>query len=83
MKKILFLMCMLLCAINYVMADEVALTITQKLSNSSGPATTTVGDITFQFTGDGTSYQDAYVKMVKGSALKRVYQKRKHHADRY
>ena len=62
-------MMLLLCIMTRLSADEVALTISKKLSNSSGPATTTVGDITFQFTGDGTSYQNAYVKMVNGSAL--------------
>ena len=62
-------MMLLLCIMTRLSADEVALTISKKLSNSSGPATTTVGDITFQFTGSGTSYQNAYVKMVNGSAL--------------
>ncbi len=69
MKKLFALMMLLLCIMTRLSADEVALTISKKLSNSSGPATTTVGDITFQFTGDGTSYQNAYVKMVNGSAL--------------
>ena len=62
-------MMLLLCIMTRLSADEVALTISKKLSDSHGPATTTVGDITFQFTGDGTSYQNAYVKMVNGSAL--------------
>ena len=62
-------MMLLLCIMTRLSADEVALTISKKLSNSSGPATTTVGDIKFEFTGDGTSYQNAYVKMVNGSAL--------------
>lgn len=69
MKKILFLMCMLLCAINYVMADETTLSISEKLANTSGNASKTIGDITFSFTGSGTTYQNAYVKMISGSAL--------------
>lgn len=69
MKKLFALMMLLLCIMTRLSADEVALTISKKLSNSSGPATTTVGDITFQFTGDGTSYQNAYVKMTTGSGL--------------
>ncbi len=62
-------MMLLLCIMTRLSADEVALTISKKLSNSPGPATTTVGDVKFEFTGDGTSYQNAYVKMVNGSAL--------------
>lgn len=69
MKKLFALMMLLLCIMTRLSADEVALTISKKLSNSSGPATTTVGDVKFEFTGDGTSYQNAYVKMVNGSAL--------------
>ena len=69
MKKILFLMCMLLCAISYVRADETTLSISEKLSNTAGDASKTIGDITFSFTGAGTTYQDAYVKMISGSKL--------------
>ncbi|GJG36984.1 hypothetical protein [Prevotella lacticifex] len=69
MKKILFLMCMLLCAISYVRADETTLSISEKLSNTAGDASKTIGDITFSFTGSGTTYQNAYVKMISGSAL--------------
>lgn len=69
MKKILFLMCMLLCAISYVRADETTLSISEKLSNTAGDASKKIGDITFSFTGSGTTYQNAYVKMVSGSAL--------------
>lgn len=69
MKKILFLMCMLLCAISYVRADETTLSISEKLSNTAGDASKTIGDITFSFTGSGTVYQNAYVKMVSGSKL--------------
>ena len=69
MKKLFALMMLLLCIMTRLSADEVALTISTKLSDGPGSATTTVGDITFQFTGSGTSYQNAYVKMVKGSAL--------------
>ena len=69
MKRLFALMMLLLCIMTRLSAEEVALTISKKLSNSSGPATTTVGDITFDFTGSGTSYQNTYVKMVNGSAL--------------
>lgn len=69
MKKILFLMCMFLCAISNVRADETTLSITRKLSNSSGDASATIGNITFSFTGTSTTYQNAYVKMMPGSAL--------------
>ena len=69
MKKILFLMCMLLCAISYVRADETTLSISEKLSNTAGDASKTIGDITFSFTGSGTTYQNAYVKMISGSKL--------------
>lgn len=69
MKKILFLMCMLLCAISYVRADETTLSISEKLSNTAGDASKKIGDITFSFTGAGTVYQNAYVKMVSGSKL--------------
>mgnify|MGYP003181525689 CR=1 FL=1 len=61
-------MMLLLCIMTRLSADEVALTISKKLSDSPGSATTTVGDVKFEFTGDGTSYQNAYVKMVNGSA---------------
>lgn len=69
MKKILFLMCMLLCAISYVRADETTLSISEKLSNTAGDASKKIGDITFSFTGAGTVYQNSYVKMVSGSKL--------------
>lgn len=69
MKKLFALMMLLLCIMTRLSADEVALTISTKLSDSPGSATTTVGDVKFEFTGDGTSYQNAYVKMVNGSAL--------------
>lgn len=69
MKKLFALMMLLLCIMTRLSADEVALTISKKLSQTTGEASTTVGDITFKFTGSGTSYQDAYVKMVNGSAL--------------
>ena len=69
MKKLFALMMLLLCIMTRLSADEVALTISKKLSQTTGEASTTVGDITFKFTGSGTSYQDAYVKMMKGSAL--------------
>ncbi len=62
-------MVLLLSIMPRLFADEVALTITQKLSQTTGEASTTVGDITFKFTGSGTSYQDAYVKMTTGSGL--------------
>lgn len=69
MRKILFLMCMFLCAISNVRADETTLSITSKLSNSTGDASATIGNITFSFTGTSTTYQNAYVKMMPGSAL--------------
>ena len=62
-------MVLLLSIMPRLFADEVALTITQKLSQTTGEASTTVGDITFKFTGSRTSYQDAYVKMTTGSGL--------------
>lgn len=69
MKKLFALMMLLLCIMTRLSADEVALTISKKLSQTTGEASTTVGDITFKFTGSGTSYQDAYVKMTTGSGL--------------
>lgn len=62
-------MVLLLSIMPRLFADEVALTITQKLSQTTGEASTTVGDITFNFTGTKTTYQNAYVKMVPESGL--------------
>jgi hypothetical protein len=50
-------------------ADEATLSITQKLSQSKGAASTTIGPLTFSFTGSETSYQSNYVKIVPGSGL--------------
>lgn len=62
-------MVLLLSITTRLSANEVALTISQKLSDNAGEASTTVGDITFNFTGSKTTYQDAYVKMTTGSGL--------------
>lgn len=69
MKRFIILMVLLVSIMQSIFADETTLSITQKLSNSVGEATTSVGDITFHFTGSSTTYQNAYVKMVPGSGL--------------
>lgn len=68
MRRILLILTFL-CMVGSLFADEAILTITQKLSTTSGAASTTVGPLTFNFTGDNTSYQPAYVKMVPGSGV--------------
>ena len=67
MRRILLILTFL-CMVGSLFADEATLTITQKLS-TKGAASTTVGPLTFNFTGDSTSYQPAYVKMVPGSGV--------------
>lgn len=68
MRRILLILTFL-CMVGSLFADEATLTITQKLSTTTGAASTTVGPLTFNFTGDNTSYQPAYVKMVPGSGV--------------
>ena len=68
MRRILLILTFL-CMVGSLFADEATLTITQKLSTTTGAASTTVGPLTFNFTGDNTSYQRAYVKMVLGSGV--------------
>lgn len=68
MRRILLILTFL-CMVGSLFADEATLTITQKLSTTRGAASTTVGPLTFNFTGDSTSYQPAYVKMVPGSGV--------------
>lgn len=68
MRRILLILTFL-CMVGSLFADEATLTITQKLSTTNGAASTTVGPLTFNFTGDNTSYQPAYVKMVLGSGV--------------
>lgn len=68
MRRILLILTFL-CMVGSLFADEATLTITQKLSTTTGAASTTIGPLTFSFTGSETSYQSNYVKIVLGSGL--------------
>ncbi len=68
MRRILLILTFL-CMVGSLFADEATLTITQKLSTTRGAASTTVGPLTFNFTGSKTSYQSNYEKIVPGSGL--------------